>query len=501
MPLVLTIAALAVGLALRLLFLTRDSLWLDEAYSAYAASKPLSFIWTVTPTYETHPPFYYSLLHLWTRVFGDSLLSLRGLGALAGLLTLGTMWCIGRRLEAMLPNAPKIIAPSLLLVAALAPTLVRYSLEVRPYILIALGSAVGLLLLLRISERWHADRPRLDGWMLAWIATMSLLAWLHTLGPIYVFSFGMALLLATVRADWRVRDWAVFALAHVAVMIVWLPSLRILLTQLADWQETGWLGFVPSALPSTLAITYFENSWLGAVLTLVMAGAGNRVLGAWGLSRRIRLALALAAILPVAIATLLSITVSPVLLPRTLIGCAVPVMIFVAAGFWYRPVWSLLVWRALAIAFLAISLIASYAIAGHRRPQDWFEPARYLLANARPGDVILAYPNETALPLSRATKDLGRAIPMRSIPTDVPAPRGSGIARAGTSGTVAIPVEAMDRIVAGLTVPPGQTVYVGQLNLQIYDPQRDFQKALERRLACHEGYNRQNILILKCVPR
>ena len=40
-------------------------LWLDEAYSAWFSAQSWHVLWTDVPTYETHPPFYYSLLKLW----------------------------------------------------------------------------------------------------------------------------------------------------------------------------------------------------------------------------------------------------------------------------------------------------------------------------------------------------------------------------------------------------------------------------------------------------
>ena len=84
-------AAAAIGVALRLWAIGREPLWLDEAYSAYAADHGFTFLWQVVPRYETHPPFYYSLLHLWVLAFGDGLLSLRMPGILAGLATLAAV--------------------------------------------------------------------------------------------------------------------------------------------------------------------------------------------------------------------------------------------------------------------------------------------------------------------------------------------------------------------------------------------------------------------------
>ena len=79
------------GLWLRIVHISLKPLWLDEAYSAFAAAHDLRFLWTVVPQYETHPPVYYSMLHGWTLLAGDSLIALRSFGVIGGMLALGAI--------------------------------------------------------------------------------------------------------------------------------------------------------------------------------------------------------------------------------------------------------------------------------------------------------------------------------------------------------------------------------------------------------------------------
>jgi len=72
----------AVGVALRLPLPQLRPMWADEAYSLAVAQRPLAEIWEIAFHVDAHPPGYYALLHLWTRVFGDSLLSIRTLSHL-----------------------------------------------------------------------------------------------------------------------------------------------------------------------------------------------------------------------------------------------------------------------------------------------------------------------------------------------------------------------------------------------------------------------------------
>ena len=81
-------AALAAGLAVRLLFLGSKALWLDEAFSVWFSSQSWAHLWREVPQYETHPPLYYSLLKVW-RSLGSDEFALRLPSALASSATAG----------------------------------------------------------------------------------------------------------------------------------------------------------------------------------------------------------------------------------------------------------------------------------------------------------------------------------------------------------------------------------------------------------------------------
>ena len=71
-PFRLALGVTLLALALRLVGVGSRPLWLDEAYTAFFSSRGWHELWTVVPTYETHPPFYYSLVKVWRELFGGS---------------------------------------------------------------------------------------------------------------------------------------------------------------------------------------------------------------------------------------------------------------------------------------------------------------------------------------------------------------------------------------------------------------------------------------------
>lgn len=88
---VLIWAALFVaGLALLLIGITHEGLWLDEAYSAAMASHPFAEIWRLAGQSDNHPPLYYFLLRIFVLAWGDSVFVLR-LPSVVGALALAAL--------------------------------------------------------------------------------------------------------------------------------------------------------------------------------------------------------------------------------------------------------------------------------------------------------------------------------------------------------------------------------------------------------------------------
>ena len=75
----------------------RQSLWADEGNSAALATRSLVPI-AVDASHDIHPPLYYWLLHLWTRLFGTSEIGLRSLSALMGMMLVLVIAILGRRI-------------------------------------------------------------------------------------------------------------------------------------------------------------------------------------------------------------------------------------------------------------------------------------------------------------------------------------------------------------------------------------------------------------------
>ena len=147
------------ALAVRLIGLTYHSLWFDEVVSTVWAAKPAGEIWRAGLSFvqDKHPPLYYLLLHGWTRLLGESDVSVRLLGVLIGALAVLPTYGIGRRLGG--DRAGALAA----LLLALNPFLIWYSQEARMFMPATTFLLVGLYGTLHLVYPFPGGRhPQLD---------------------------------------------------------------------------------------------------------------------------------------------------------------------------------------------------------------------------------------------------------------------------------------------------------------------------------------------------
>ncbi|MDB5683926.1 MAG: hypothetical protein JWM75_1624 [Sphingomonas bacterium] len=446
-------------------------LWLDEAYSAYAAAQGWTFLWTIVPRYETHPPFYYSLVRLWTLGFGDSLAALRSLGVAASLLTLPMVVLAGQELARILrPARPALGVPlAALLLIALAPYPIAMADEVRPYPVLILVYAVACFALLRIGRITAGGSAVPVRPLALYLAALALMLWLHNMGPLYAAAMTLALALLVLRRGMTGRDWRLLIGGHVVVGLIYLPGFLILVDQAPTWVSSTWLKFTTFALRWRLASLYVVATQLAAVAAGVLGLIALVGLGRSGPGRRAAAALLVLAIVPVALSIGISMWLAPVFIERTMSAAAIPALLLLAAAFggigWLR-------WPAIAALLLLAHQMAEldWRRVPGRPAQNWYPAVRWLDARFRPGDLVFAYPNEGALPFAYAVRDLGLTLPHRSIPTAVPTlDVQGGWYPTGSRGVASLPRERLRAIAQAPEARAVPTIWLLRLGANAYD--------------------------------
>jgi mannosyltransferase len=473
-------ALLAIGLALRSWHLASEPLWLDEAYSAYAADHDLRFLWRVVPLYESHPPFYYLLLHFWVRLFGDGLLALRLPGLIFGVATLpvlaGAADEAGRLLgwDADRRRIASLIAFAL---ASLSMALVEMAREVRPYPLIILIYAIESFLVLRMARRVSIGH-QIGGPILAsYLLLLESLLWLHNLNAVFGAALTVALGILVMRSDLVGRDRVRLLIGHALVALAYLPCLAIVHSQAATWIKSTWLHFSIDGLFVDRVFTLYGAPDWPMLAALLLAATAGYVL--YRSMPRLLAALLVLSFLPLLLVILLSLTIAPVFITRTMTPLAAPWIVLLAIG--AAGARARIVGLGATMVLSASLLAANVQLRRAGPMQDWYGTVDWLSGHFRPGDMVFAYPNEGKLPLVFALRDRGLSYPVRAIPIDVPAlETRHGYHPTGTRGVSSLPTRELQAIAAEPATTAVPTIWLLRLGRETYDPGDAFLHALRR---------------------
>ncbi len=261
----LLLLVLAAAAGLRFYNLAGQSLWSDEGNSVALAARPFAQI-ARDAANDIHPPLYYFLLRIWTRIFGTTEVALRSLSALLGVLLVLATAELGRRIFSRVTGLTAGI------LAAAAPFQVYYSQEVRMYILLALEAALALLLfwwwVSQEDRRLPEDASVAAGRRLRWLpfsGQMLILVWVAGLYTHYAFPLVIALA-SGLYALWlivsrrrglvgqRVLRWALLLGVTAGLYAPWLPEALRQLTTWPSVEVNASLGQQFTGLFSTLAL-------------------------------------------------------------------------------------------------------------------------------------------------------------------------------------------------------------------------------------------------------
>jgi uncharacterized membrane protein len=210
-----------VGLAsvLRFINLGAESLWYDEAFTAWIARLDWRQFWPALRG-DTHPPLWYLIEWANVRILGDSEFALRVPSALFGVLIVLLIWRIAVRLRFQPKTA--FLAGVL---AAVLPAGLYYSQDARMYPL------------LTCCVLWAALAALEENWFVFALASVGAV-YSHNVGLLYVVAMGIAVAIPRIRM-WRtlVRP----ALAGAGVALSWLPWSTVVFHQAQNVGAGYWV--------------------------------------------------------------------------------------------------------------------------------------------------------------------------------------------------------------------------------------------------------------------
>jgi uncharacterized membrane protein len=478
------------ALAIRAIGLDSRPLWLDEAYSAWFASRGWKELWTVVPAYETHPPFYYSLLKLWSAPFGDSAVALRALSVLFGILAIPLAAACAKEQEHLDPTGRPLLRVGMAaFLCACSPALVFLDQEARPYPLMAFAYSIAILGLLRLLGEFREGMPgRLASWAMLAFGT-ELILWSHSLGALYAFSAAIALAPLWLARPKNVERLKRGLTAAILVLLAYLPCLQMVLARTTDWggEWIDWHGAVLFQLLQLYLVPLdaFNIAAVVAALVIFALGAdaihhGLRTRG-WN-SNRVIVLLWLG---PPFLAIIISTLWMPILMPRPMAATLIPASLAISGA--VARVRSARLRLGMTTALAAILLSMSVQVSLQPPLEPWDKVNIYLSAHVKQGDEVWVYPNDSALAL-RKTAPTPRYV-LRGIPAEYPALGVEGPIRSGSPAVVSLTQDQARRLAAAPETLKIHTIWLVTRQSRIFDPDDDLPRALLR--TRHAGKVRQ----------
>jgi mannosyltransferase len=370
------LSILILAAMLRLLHLGSESLWWDEVVTVAIVRLDWGAFWKVLSHFEANMGLYYCVLRLWVNL-GESEFVLRSLSALAGVLAVGLVYGLGKRL---FDTKVGLMGAALLATNSFH---IQYSQEARAYSLMVLLTALSSLFFLRAIE--HSSRNDWAGYIL----TATLAVYTHFFSVLVLGAHWVWLLLVRRRNI----PWRGFLVAVLAISMLLVP-----LAIFAQARGTGQISWIPRTRPHD--VYWLFNSLVGGGRFLLLAYfvpcsiALLCALKAWvqwkELSKTWSYAFLLSWLFVPLVAGIVISLWQPVLRPRYFIICLPPLVLLAAVGLsQVRPSW---ISGASLIVLLSLSARADFRYYSHPHKEDWREVTAYVVSHALPKDGILFYP-------------------------------------------------------------------------------------------------------------
>lgn len=247
---------IGVGTFLRLCFIDKlDGLWNDEYVSWYIASIPIGKNFIDAVFVQCHMPFYYLYLKFFIHYFGNSDLMLRLTSVLPGILSIISMYFVGKELK------DKKLGYLCALITSLSSFLIYFSQEVRFYCILFLFSSLALLFTLKIIKRQNWSN------LLFYVIFNLLIIFTHTIGFVFVL---LNLIFTTIFIAKNEKYKKPVLTIWVSILLISLSGVPLIYKILTSPTLSQWWGSFKFNKLSFLLTDYFSP-----VLTNIVSAPDN----------------------------------------------------------------------------------------------------------------------------------------------------------------------------------------------------------------------------------
>lgn len=423
-------AILILALALRL-WCAGYSPWFDEWMSAWFAGRPLSDLWSTWMVRETNPPLYYSLLKLWTLLFGPRVEAMRWLSVLAGVASVAMLAACahvaaGRRAA--------LIAG---LLSAISAQQVFYSTQARAYIFAELAFALSLLGLLLLFRPDRTGRQQVTAAAIYALGAAVAIHF-HTTLVLWPISATAAALVMLAMRRFTPMQLGYLLLADLAAAALASWWLYVTALQIASGTSTiAWIQDIAfrdylSLLRQSVFLA-MTNVWPYKIVSFLLAALAIGAMA--GKHRKVALFVGLL-LVSSSLVYFVANQFKPIIVSRTLFWMnGLTVLLASATLAELRPAWL----RALAVACTTGLLIADLAQARSTfLTEDWQAYIRFQAGDPH-ATVLVDGPANALVARQACSTELRRACPLHFavIAAGTPPPIGGRIYLLDTAGGAA----------------------------------------------------------------
>ena len=360
----------------RLYNITYQSIWIDEAFSIHHAEKS---IWYVLSLNDSTPPLYYTILHLWIFLWGDSSLSVRILSAIFGVLSVYVIYL----LASFMFNKRIGIYSSI--ITSLSPLHVYYSQEARAYSLLFLMSILSMYFYSRFIKDLKISS------IIFYIISSVLLLYSHAYGIFIIIAQNIHYFLTnSFTLSRKKRAWILTQVGILIFYLPWLLKLQFLPRDFNSWiPAPNFIEFIGLVyrIPSGQVLSSF-----GFVLMLIFTILIIR----FRLHHQKNLLLLLLWIfVPVLIPFIFSLVFLHIFIHKYVLFVSFPVFIIAAnsiSNFSKRA-------KSLFLVLLIIFSLITIIIQSNTLNKDrWEEVSEFVVHNKKPNDKIVIIKSYETIP-------------------------------------------------------------------------------------------------------
>lgn len=362
---------------LRVYDLGGESIWYDEGASVYGSKESISTIISES-NMVPNLVLYYTMLHFWIRLFGDSEFSVRFLSVIFGILSIYVIYKLG---ELIFDTNIGLLSSFIL---AISSYHIRYSQEARSYSLLVLFVLLSSYYLIKVLE--NKERKYIVGYIISSIAMI----YAHGYGIFYLIFQNIYYLV------FKRRDIKLWVMIQGIILLFFV--LPFLLRKMGKSLDTAYDLRVPtlSSIYNTFEIFVGNEQILYIFILVIIIGLIIDLVAKKDLDKYVFMTLWL--FVPFAISAIISYTLEPLYHNRYFIASFPALILLFSKGISNFRKAPIILFILFIVVILQVPLIEGYY--SDIRKDQWRETTNYIEDNKKDNDTILLYPEFTKIPFA-----------------------------------------------------------------------------------------------------